>query len=160
MSNDVIAAWDRVESWLRRHPPASPVTPGASDELIAEAEAELGFRLPADLRTLWQRCGGPVGPLTPDGEVLLGVRQALDAYDLLNHPGVWEATWIPFTADEPEDPFSGTFIDAATGVIGSWNRQDISCLYDDGSILARYLAEVADEQQLQAMRELAVEWAQ
>ncbi|MCG8970374.1 hypothetical protein [Streptomyces sp. CL12-4] len=88
------------------------------------------------------------------------MRQALDAYDLLNHPGVWEATWIPFTADEPEDPLSGTFIDAATGVIGSWNRQDISCLYDDGSILARYLAEVADEQQLQALRELAVDAAE
>ncbi|GGW81381.1 hypothetical protein FHS32_007032 [Streptomyces albaduncus] len=54
---------------------------------------------------------------------------------------------MPFTADEPEDPFSGTFVDAATGLIGSWNRQDISCLYDDGSTLARYLTEVADESQ-------------
>ncbi|MFH9063312.1 SMI1/KNR4 family protein [Streptomyces coeruleorubidus] len=147
MSNDVIAAWERVEYLLRLHPPATPVAPGASDELIAEAEAELGFRLPADLRTLWRRCGGPVGPLTPDGEVLLGVRQALDAYDLLNHPGVWETTWIPFTADEPDDPFTGTFIDAATGLTGSWNRQDFSHLYDDGSTLTGYLTEVADELQ-------------
>lgn len=145
MSNDVIAAWERVESWLRLRPSAAPVPPGASDELIAEAEAELGFRLPADLRTLWQRCGGPVGPLTPEGEALLGVRQALDAYDLLHHPGVWETTWIPFTADEPDDPFSGTFIDAVTGLIGSWNRQDVSHLYDDGSTLTGYLTEVADE---------------
>ncbi|GGV87498.1 hypothetical protein GCM10010294_69480 [Streptomyces griseoloalbus] len=52
---------------------------------------------------------------------------------------------MPFTADEPEDPLSGTFVDAATGLIGSWNRQDISCLYDDGSTLARYLTEMADE---------------
>ncbi|WP_406723484.1 SMI1/KNR4 family protein [Streptomyces sp. GD-15H] len=145
MSNGVIVAWERIESWLRLHPPAAPLSPGASDELIAEAEAELGFRLPADLRTLWRRCGGPVGPLTPEGEVLLGVRRALDAYDLLNHPGVWGTTWIPFTADEPDDPFSGTFIDAATGLIGSWNRQDVSHLYEDGSTLTGYLAEVADE---------------
>ncbi|MFE4048147.1 SMI1/KNR4 family protein [Streptomyces sp. YIM B13518] len=145
MSNDVIAAWERIESWLRLHPPAAPVPPGAPDELIAEAEVELGFGLPADLRTLWRRCGGPVGPLTPEGEVLLGVRQALDAYDLLNHPGVWETTWIPFTADEPDDPFSGTFIDAATGLVGSWNRQDVSHLYDDGSTLTGYLTEIADE---------------
>jgi len=145
MSDDVIAVWERIESWLRLHPPAVPVSPGASEELITEAEAGLGFRLPADLCALWRRCGGPVGPLTPEGEVLLGVRQALDAYDLLNHPGVWETTWIPFTADEPDDPFSGTFIDAVTGLIGSWNRQDVSHLYDDGSTLTGYLTEVADE---------------
>ncbi|MFJ6918652.1 SMI1/KNR4 family protein [Streptomyces sp. NPDC101133] len=145
MSNDVIAAWERIEFWLRLHPPTFPASSGASADAIAAAEAELGFRLPDDLRTLWQRCGGPTGPLTPEGEVLLGVRQALDAYDLLNHPGVWETTWVPFTADEPEDPFSGTFIDAATGLIGSWNRQDVSHPYDDGSTLTSYLTEVADE---------------
>ncbi|WP_329012298.1 SMI1/KNR4 family protein [Streptomyces sp. NBC_00690] len=150
MSNDVGAAWDRVESWLRLHLPAclpaGAVPPGASDELIAEAETRLGFDLPADLRRLWRRCGGPVGPLTPEGEVLLGVRQALDAYDLLNHPDVWETTWIPFTADEPDDPFAGTFIDAVTGLTGSWNRQDFSHLYDDGSTLTGYLTEAAEEQ--------------
>lgn len=145
MSNDVIEAWERIESWLRLHPPTTPIVPGASNELIAGAEAELGFHLPVDLRTLWQRCAGSAAPLTPEGEVLLGVRQALDAHDLLNHPGVWETAWIPFTADEPDDPFCGTFIDAATGLIGSWNRQDVSHLYDDGSTLAGYLTEVADE---------------
>ncbi|MEV8310885.1 SMI1/KNR4 family protein [Streptomyces flavidovirens] len=145
MSNDVIAAWDRIESRMRLHPPAYPVPPGASDELIAEVEAEFGFLLPADLRTLWRRCGGPVGPLTPEGEVLLGVRQTLDTYHLLKHPGAWETKWIPFTADEPDDPFSGTFIDAVTGLIGSWNRQDFSQLYDVDSTLTGYLTEVADE---------------
>ncbi|MFJ7773245.1 SMI1/KNR4 family protein [Streptomyces sp. NPDC097107] len=145
MSDDVIEAWDRIESWLRLHPPVFPAPPGASVELIAEVEADLGFRLPGDLRTLWLRCGGPVGPLIPEGEVLLGVRQALDAYDLLNHPGVWETTWVPFTADEPDDPFTGTFIDAATGLTGSWDRQDYSHLYEEGSTLTDYLTEVADE---------------
>ncbi|MFJ4840414.1 SMI1/KNR4 family protein [Streptomyces sp. NPDC088746] len=147
MSTRVIAAWDRIESMLSLRSPATPVPHGASDELMAEAEAALGFRLPADLRTLWQRCGGTFGPLTPEGEVLLGVRQTLETYALLSDPGVWETTWIPFTADEPDDPFSGTFIDAATGLTGSWNRQDVSHLYDDGSTLAGYLAEVADELQ-------------
>ncbi|MGZ3103517.1 SMI1/KNR4 family protein [Streptomyces sp. H72] len=144
MSNEAIAAWDRIESWMRLNPPVFPAPSGASVDEIAAAEAELGFWLPDDLRTLWQRCGGPAGPLAPEGEVLLGVRQAVDVYDLLNHPGVWEATWVPFTTDEPEDPFSGTFIDAATGLIGSWNRQDFSHLYDDASTLTGYLTEVAD----------------
>lgn len=41
-------------------------------------------------------------------------------------------------------PVLRTFIDAATGLIGSWNRQEASPLYDDGSTLTGYLAEVAD----------------
>jgi cell wall assembly regulator SMI1 len=147
MSNDVIAAWERLEAVLGHHPPTTEILPGASDELLAAAEVELGFRLPADLRALWGRCGGSAGPLAPEGEALLGVRQALETYHLLNQPGVWETTWIPFTADEPDDPFSGTFIDAATGLIGSWNRQDYSHLYDDDRTLTGYLAEVADELQ-------------
>ncbi|MFE3250698.1 hypothetical protein [Streptomyces sp. NPDC059209] len=61
MSDDVIEAWELIESWLSLQPPTTPIVSGASNELIAGAEAELGFPLPVDLRTLWQRCAGPAG---------------------------------------------------------------------------------------------------
>ncbi|MFD7163590.1 SMI1/KNR4 family protein [Streptomyces violascens] len=155
--SEVIGAWTRIENQLRNEAPAAYRTlrAGATEAELADAEGELGVALPEGLRELWSLHDGihpyeagseePNEGLFLDGEGLLSVAQALLVHDILNRPDGWLPQWIPFTADDPEDPFCGLFLDAATGLVGSWNRQDVSEPADDpGHTLARHLDAIAD----------------
>jgi cell wall assembly regulator SMI1 len=53
---DVAAAWARIERWFATHLPdrALRLRPPASEAAIAEAEEQLGRRLPADLRASYR----------------------------------------------------------------------------------------------------------
>ncbi|MER7203172.1 MULTISPECIES: hypothetical protein [unclassified Streptomyces] len=55
MSNDIIAAWDRVESWLKVGAPNSyaSLRPPATPEQLAAAQARMGISWPGELAALW-----------------------------------------------------------------------------------------------------------
>ncbi|MFB6603345.1 hypothetical protein [Streptomyces noursei] len=53
-------AWQRIESWLRRHAPTThaALKSVASEAQLAALEAVLGVRIPVPLRVLWRQCAG------------------------------------------------------------------------------------------------------
>lgn len=106
--------WVRIERWLRVNAPrtygtlAAPARPGT----IAVAEAQMGLRLPEDLRaSLLRHNGGGVSLL---GEDPLDVRRIRDSWRMLcevdgtddhladetdERSEWWDGRMIPFTAD-------------------------------------------------------------
>ncbi|MER7134186.1 SMI1/KNR4 family protein [Streptosporangium saharense] len=106
--------WVRIERWLRVNAPrtygalAAPARPGT----IAVAEAQMGLRLPEDLRASLLRHNGGGPSLL--GEDPLGVRGIRDSWRMLcevdgtdDHPADekdersewWDGRMVPFTAD-------------------------------------------------------------
>ncbi|MFB7576456.1 hypothetical protein [Streptomyces sp. NPDC056165] len=77
-----------------------------------------------------------------DGEGLLQIDQALAVHATMTSSGEWPRTWIPFTADNPEDAFAGLFLDSETGRVGRWGLMDVSA--PGGETVAGYLARVSD----------------
>ncbi|MGW4825327.1 hypothetical protein ACWEP4_42215 [Streptomyces sp. NPDC004227] len=73
-----------------------------------------------------------------DGEGLLQIGQALAMHATMTSSGEWPRTWIPFTADNPEDAFAGFL----TGKVGRWGLMDVPT--PGGETVAGYLARVAD----------------
>ena len=77
----MILLWPRLETQLRIHAPdlASRLRPGASEAELEAYEAEIGWRLPDDLRTSYLRHGGCDYPYRQDGafpsQALLGELQ-------------------------------------------------------------------------------------
>ncbi|MEV7011111.1 SMI1/KNR4 family protein [Streptosporangium sp. NPDC051022] len=82
--------WARIERWLRANAPATyrtlagPARPGT----IAVAEAQMGLRLPNDLRASLLRHNGSTGRngargFGPMGDELMGVRQIRDTWRTL-----------------------------------------------------------------------------
>ncbi|MFE7215533.1 hypothetical protein ACFY0A_39435 [Streptomyces sp. NPDC001698] len=60
-----------------------------------------------------------------DGEGLLQIGQALAVHATMTSSGEWPRTWIPFTADNPEDAFAGLFLDSEMGKVGRWGLMDV-----------------------------------
>ena len=58
-----LAAWERIEAWLRTHAPRTyAALPGPAElSAVEEAEAAVGV-LPPELRSLWSVLGGGPGP--------------------------------------------------------------------------------------------------
>ncbi|MFI7388124.1 SMI1/KNR4 family protein [Streptomyces sp. NPDC049813] len=157
-------AWQRIESWLGRHAPATVANllPGASEHELDELQAALGVRLPVGLRALWSRRAGagpdPMPGFMPAGSALMpfeAVRRVYETYMVLlrrdeeaqrrkgatREIPLWRASWIPF-ASLDADALSGLCVDAETGRIWSW------CEYEERGIpfesLTDYLEEMAD----------------
>jgi cell wall assembly regulator SMI1 len=125
-----LAAWVRIEAWLRRHAPQTHAAlPGpAEPSAVEEAEAALGD-LPPELRALWSVLGGGSGPDLQRLGVLRG-------YDVLPPSmAVWcrvnvldgileveemgSRPWVPACANERFEPYLWNFIDVPTGDLGS-----------------------------------------
>ncbi|MEV5011015.1 SMI1/KNR4 family protein [Streptomyces sp. NPDC055692] len=143
--------WDRgAESELYREPPAP--ADFAQEPDYAEM---LGSSLSQQIQWLWERGGRPLPALLVgdgeewedvntflDGEGLLQIDQALAVHATMTSSGEWPRTWIPFTADNPEDAFAGLFLDSETGRVGRWGLMDVST--PGGETVAGYLARVSD----------------
>ncbi|MFD4371207.1 SMI1/KNR4 family protein [Streptomyces sp. NPDC058486] len=159
-------AWRRVTHWLSRHAPGShaALAPGASPERIAALEAELGVRVPADLRALWLLTAGDGGVrgagCLPGNEALMPLdavaafhRQQMEAQrheDALNarRPEydrftVWRAAWVPVVSHGAADRTSGWYLDTESGYLGRWSRYNEG-QPDELDTLGTYLEELAD----------------
>ncbi|OIJ85637.1 hypothetical protein [Streptomyces colonosanans] len=143
--------WDRgAESELYPEPPA-PADFGQEPDYTEM----LGSSLPQQIQWLWERGGRPLPALLVgdeeewedmntflDSEGLLQIDQALAVHATMTLSGEWPRTWIPFTADNPEDASAGLFLDSETGKVGRWGLMDVPT--SGGETVARYLARVAD----------------
>ncbi|OKK12473.1 hypothetical protein AMK33_06195 [Streptomyces sp. CB02400] len=152
----VVESWSRVMSLLREHAPADHADlPGpATEQMLAAAEERMGIALPQDLRAwLLQNnldlpeedadddaaCSGFAG-FPDEGSFFLGIRSIEKLY--ANRPlpdGIDE--WIPFLSDQ--DGWSGKFIDARDGRVGSWFVGEITTTGEYPS-LADYFDSVAE----------------
>ncbi|GAA3118722.1 SMI1/KNR4 family protein [Streptosporangium carneum] len=138
--------WTRIDRWLRANAPetyrtlAAPARPGT----IAVAEAQMGLRLPDDLRSSLLRHNGSAGTeeawgFGPMGEELLGVKQIRDTWRMLcgidgtdeDAEGAepdprtewWDGRMIPFSSDGVG---GGLLIDSV--------RRDVGKTVEDGPI--------------------------
>lgn len=71
-------AFERIKAWMVEHDAellAENLAPGASEEQLAEAEAELGFSLGRELRALWSLHDG-------QNEEMNGFFQSFDLYSI------------------------------------------------------------------------------
>ncbi|MCX5000882.1 SMI1/KNR4 family protein [Streptomyces longwoodensis] len=166
VERQIADAWQRITHWLQHNAPDShaALRPGASPEILASLEHDLGISIPADLRAWWSLTAGDDGVggsgCLPGNQALMpldGVadfyRQQMDAQahqDTLNdrrteddRVTVWNAAWIPVVSYGVADRTSGLYLDAETGYLGRWSR------YNEGpgdelDTLATYLESVAD----------------
>ncbi|MCX5141951.1 MULTISPECIES: SMI1/KNR4 family protein [unclassified Streptomyces] len=140
----VRAAWTWLTDWLGENAPGSAASlrPGASDDRVAQAEQRLGFTLPASLRALWTLNDGVVHSRTGasaflDGHGPLPIETALDTHGALSDAWPdWDPLWLPFTANEVDEPWSGDFIHCGTGATGFWGMEDMEDepgMHGDGS---------------------------
>lgn len=124
MTLSIDASWDRAESWLARHAPAThaQLAPPADRAAIAEAERTVGLPFPAPLvESLLRHDGTDHCDLLPPFWALHSARQIADAWQLRTeiiessseaaeleemyaddageYGPWWHRQWIPFAAD-------------------------------------------------------------
>ncbi|GAB2962344.1 hypothetical protein GCM10023080_023510 [Streptomyces pseudoechinosporeus] len=166
----VVAAWGRIEAWLREHAPVSheALRRGLQKEDIQAAQDRLqelcGHGFPAELKGLWQLCGGVDWVDVPNDEdgdlradaflddyVLLGPDEAIQVRDR------WEALaegatgvprpvteWIPWLGPDNDVPDTGLY--AAAEGVGRWASYEgleLDAPVEFSSV-ASFLAAVAD----------------
>lgn len=147
-ADDVSVAWDRITGWLEQNAPrvfAGLGGPG-SPTAISDAEERMGLKLPRQIRQwlLTNDIGGGRQPaagsclvalgcagVIPNGGLLLGLtdiervhayRMGLEAMAPSSDPDQpsWRREWVPIVAES--DGFSGRFLNARSGSIGSWTE--------------------------------------
>ncbi|MFE0364704.1 SMI1/KNR4 family protein [Streptomyces griseoaurantiacus] len=155
----VADAWQRVESWLGRHAPATVeiLRPGASEEEITDFQRLLGVRIPRELKALWRRCAGVSAETGKDVSFMLGnralmrfdgiewvYRQYMESQQNIGNDEfpIWRPAWIPFCSYGASDYASGLLMDAETGKIWYWDRYGERTPKFDS--LTVYLEEMAD----------------
>ncbi|MER6425100.1 SMI1/KNR4 family protein [Streptomyces sp. NPDC001137] len=136
---EVVSAWERIVSWLRKRAPASAeaLRPGASDEEIARLNEQLGFEIPAVLE-IWLRLnngstakdsakpipGGGIARLPhrdsiifPGGMRFLGCKEIanrraeyLHISQDIGDSDYWKSPWLPIM--EKSDTPHGIILDA------------------------------------------------
>lgn len=145
-TGDVRQAWGRVTGWLGRHDPALLAALGGagSPQDVERAERRMGLTLPQELRQ-WLLVNGIDAGVQPDmpsclvtrgcavplpgGHILLGLtdiqrvylgRTDLEEAEPSEDPDCpfWRRTWVPIAAER--DGLYGTFLDTATGAVGTW----------------------------------------
>lgn len=144
----VAAAWGRLSGWLADHAPLSSeaLLPPASSQEIVVAEQNLmdyaGHGFPAELKALWQMCGGlqtvdlpeedeDDGDLNPHGFIPEGdllspawavqARVRSDAFADQVEPA--RIQWVPFLGEHWEGGVFGRYVDAAASPspVGRWD---------------------------------------
>ncbi|MFD4657796.1 histone-like nucleoid-structuring protein Lsr2 [Kitasatospora sp. NPDC058444] len=145
-TGDVRQAWGRVTGWLGRHDPAlfAALAGAGSPQAVDRAERRMGLALPRELRQ-WLLVNGVDAGVPPDmpsslvtrdcavplpvGHILLGLtdiqrvyhsRMGLEEAEPSKDPDCpfWRRTWVPIAAER--DGLYGTFLDTATGAVGTW----------------------------------------
>lgn len=76
MGSSIESSWARIEAWLKQNAPdaAESIGPPVPEQAIVEAEAQLGFALPDELKALYRTVG-----LSPDKAELPSI--CIDAED-------------------------------------------------------------------------------
>jgi hypothetical protein len=163
-----LAAWTRVESWLRQHAPRTfdrLPEPATQDEILA-LEQQLDLKVPADVRAFYLLRNGtgpasdfewpashdepePTGYFLPDGEGI-GPLDMLSVW--FNGPAGAEdldaqphRRHLPLTATDP-DGFYGVFTDCTPGegygLLGSYAEAELPSPGEES--FSTYLTQVAD----------------
>ncbi|NVK80052.1 SMI1/KNR4 family protein [Streptomyces morookaense] len=136
----VTESWNVIDAWLAKNAPSSlaELRPPASPEAIKEAETELGFTLPADLRESLLCHDGddaytgvlPCGPLYSTETIveIRNMRMSIwDADDPDQQDDPWWGTlWVPFAGSDGDDHF----IDAGPG---QWHNHLGLAAHDDSA---------------------------
>ncbi|RSN66649.1 SMI1/KNR4 family protein [Actinomadura sp. WAC 06369] len=157
----LIAAWDRVEAWLRVHAPASAalLRPPAGEADIGAAAAAIGVEFPATLAAWYRIHDGVDEDRTPDAVHVAGILPngwtmlPLDGLvrEYRTHTDEWEreAGILPF-ARRPGDTWYGWYVDARKGEpsygnLGGWavDAGDAPYPSPNGWPLPDWLTEIA-----------------
>ncbi|MGW1163283.1 hypothetical protein ACWD5Q_34595 [Streptomyces sp. NPDC002513] len=152
-----LAAWERIESWLRTHAPRTyAALPGPAEPSEVEgAEAAMGV-LPPELRALWSVCGGGSGSAPEGLRVLRGYdvfppREAVRCHGnvlavILDAEHMGPRPWIPACAMDTGEPHLWNFVDAPTGRLG-WNVHGGAFTEpgESGETFTQWIEGVADE---------------
>ncbi|WP_019631198.1 SMI1/KNR4 family protein [Actinomadura atramentaria] len=123
----LVAAWGRIESWLRAHAPASGalLRPPAGEADIAAAEAAMGVELPATLAA-WYRIhdgvdedrapsgAARIAGILPSGKTMLPLDRVVGEYQMRTREWERAAGIVPF-ARTPGDVWYGWYVDARKG---------------------------------------------
>ncbi|MEV6354862.1 SMI1/KNR4 family protein [Streptomyces hydrogenans] len=162
----VTDAWRRVLARLRLDAPGSraALLDGAAPERIDALEAELGLRVPPELRALWLLTAGDGGVAgagcLPGNEALMsldavaavhrlrcGFQEREEALDALRPEPegvvVWRTSWLPVVSHGTADHTSGWYLDTESGYLGRWSRHH-EAQPEELDTLGTYLEEVAD----------------
>ncbi|WP_406341211.1 SMI1/KNR4 family protein [Streptomyces sp. NBC_00648] len=167
----VTDAWQRIETWLRAHAPASyaSLKPGASQEEIAALEETLGVPVPAPLKALWSLHAGVrhvygAGFLLDDRALMdldrvvylyrmkMDIQERSEALSAIRRAAgrdeekttAWKTTWIPVCSFGADDTFSGLYLETDTGYMYPWSREDHYRDDEKRETLVTYLEEIAD----------------
>ncbi|CAG6393382.1 SMI1/KNR4 family protein [Streptomyces cocklensis] len=152
-----IAAWMRIEEWLRvRAPRSYAMLPGpAEPSEIAAAEAALG-KLPQELMALWSLRAGGSGSGPERLEILRGydVFPPMDSVrchfialsPILEVEEMGPRPWVPACATATDEPALWNFIDVPTGQLG-WNVHagEFTEPEESGDTFAEWIESVADQ---------------
>ncbi|MFJ7199850.1 MULTISPECIES: hypothetical protein [unclassified Streptomyces] len=131
-----------------------PPDPAAFEREPGYAEM-LGQDLPEQILWLWEQSGLPLPALLVGdeeaedelntflhGEGLLRIERAMSLYSMMVSTGQWPGAWLPFTADNPDDPYAGSFLDTGTGKVGRWGLMDVPSPGEE--TLSGFLVSAAD----------------
>ncbi|OAR21871.1 hypothetical protein A8W25_30845 [Streptomyces sp. ERV7] len=167
----VTDAWQRIETWLRAHAPASYacLKPGASQGEIAALEEALDARVPADLKALWSLHAGVRGRqgagFLLDNYALMDLDGVVSVYqmkmDSQRHEEtlnairraegrgedeftIWKPSWVPVFSFGPTDLIYGIYLDTETGALHRWSNSYEAQDDERRETLITYLEEVAD----------------
>lgn len=162
-AEQVVAAWERVENWLRAHAPASAalLRPAAGEVEIAAVEKTIGVAFPPALRAWYGLHDGiddpadgdswwPAGFL-PGGQGWYRLGQLQGAYVMQTRDWEREPGRIPISCT-PDDMWHGLYLDArpdapSCGCLGRWVVDREPELIADsfpGWPLQEWLTEIAD----------------
>ncbi|SHN22525.1 SMI1/KNR4 family protein [Actinacidiphila paucisporea] len=152
-----VAAWERIEEWLRVYAPRSyamlpgPAHPGE----VEAAEAAVG-ELPPELTALWAARGGGRGSGPERLRILRGYdvfppRDAVRCHrwalsPILEAEEMGTPPWVPTCATDTGEPHLWNFIDTPTGRLG-WNVHggEFTEPEESGETFAEWIESVADE---------------
>ncbi|MCX4821837.1 SMI1/KNR4 family protein [Streptomyces sp. NBC_01142] len=149
-ARQVTEAWQRIETWLREHAPASHATlrPGASEGQISAVLSAVTGPVPAALQALWRLRDGVVRDagrevFLMDNWALLPTEGAIEEYRFRRKDGddYWKPHWTPFASWAADYRRYGLFLDADSGEVWSWGDGDRRPKYES---LTVYLEETAD----------------
>ncbi|SFX80984.1 hypothetical protein [Streptomyces atratus] len=131
-----------------------PPDPAAFEREPRYAEM-LGQDLPEQILWLWEHSDLPLPALLVGdeeaeedlntflhGEGLLRIDRAMSLRSMMVSTGEWPGAWVPFTADNPDDPYAGSFLDTGTGMVGRWGLMDVPSPGEE--TLAGFLVSAAD----------------
>ncbi|MFE7214868.1 SMI1/KNR4 family protein [Streptomyces sp. NPDC001698] len=162
MSHDVLAAWDRIESWLKvnaSYSYASLRLP-AAPERIAVAQAHMGASWPEEMSALWLRHDGAEFfevDGDEEGEVdaakflarytFLPLNEVTRVYAARTAPDTGPAFsgWVPLSGADDDYAGEVVVVDGPdAGRVGRWFSTESAYLHREYSTLGGYLEAVAE----------------